>query len=236
MFKSESKLGKRANGQEAWQALLKYENNSTQRRRTLKRKLDNSKMEDGQDPHVFFVQVEQLADDLERMGEPTSKHRGICIILSGMTNEYEQIQFQAMKDSEFSLDDLKFTMRNMYVNGLHKSWRQERGSAMSADVARRDKSGLKCHSCGKTGHFQQGCTTNTKKIANAPNAHKMIKPSKKTNSIPDQVVLISQHNVMAQAAGKSSQDTPAQQTRGEGHNANAAPQERNKRGGYCFQG
>ena len=58
----------------------------------------------------------------------------------------------------------------------------------------------------------------------------------KTNSIPDQVVLISQHNVMAQAAGKSSQDTPAQQTRGEGHNANAAPQERNKRGGYCFQG
>ena len=58
MFKSESNLGKRANGQEAWQALLvKYENNSTQRRRTLMRKLDNSKMEDGQDPDVFFVQV-----------------------------------------------------------------------------------------------------------------------------------------------------------------------------------
>ena len=46
--KFESKLGKRANGQGAWRALLvKYENNSTQRRRTLMRKFDNSKMEDG---------------------------------------------------------------------------------------------------------------------------------------------------------------------------------------------
>ena len=112
-----------------------------------------------------------------------------------MTNEYEQIQFQAMKDSEFSLDDLKFTMRNMYVNGLHKSWRQERGSAMSADVARRDKSGLKCHSRGKTGHFQQGGTTNTKKIANAPNAHKMIKPSRKRTAF--QIKWCSFHNTMS---------------------------------------
>ena len=136
------------------------------------RKLDNSKMEDGQDPDLFFVQVEQLADDLEHMGEPISKHRVMDILLSGMTNEYEVVQFQAMKDSEFSLDDLQLTMRNMYVNGIHnKSGRQGRGSAMSADAARRNKSGLKCHSCGKTGHFQRERTTSTKKIANAPNAH-----------------------------------------------------------------
>ena len=81
--------------------LVKYENNSTQRRRTLMRKLDNSKMENGQDPDVFFVQVEQLADDLENMGEPISTHRVMDIILAGMSNEYELIQFQAMKDSEF---------------------------------------------------------------------------------------------------------------------------------------
>ena len=150
MSKFESKLGKRANGQEAWRALLvKYENNSTQRRRTLMRKLDNSKMEDGQDLDVLFVKVQQLADDLENMGEPISKHRVMDTIPSGMTNEYELIQFQEMKDSEFSLDDLKFTMRNMHANGLHnKSGRQGRGSAMSADAARRDNSRLKCHSCG----------------------------------------------------------------------------------------
>ena len=159
-----------------------------------------------------------------------------------MTNEYELFQFQATKDSGFSLVDLYFTMRNMYVNGLHKSWRQERGSAMSADVARRDTSGLKCHSCGKTGHCQRECTTNTKKIANAPNAHKMIKPSKKRTASTTKWCSLhntTSHNdaeCKAQAAGKSSQDTPAQQTRGERHNASAATQERNKRGGYCFQG
>ena len=92
MSKFEPKIGKRANGQEAWRALLvKYKNNSKQRRRTLMRKLDNSTMEDGQDPDVFFVQVEQLADDLENMGEPISNHRAMDSILSGMTNEYEQI-------------------------------------------------------------------------------------------------------------------------------------------------
>ena len=94
MSKFESKLGKRANGQEAWRALfVKYENNSTQRRRTLMRKLDNSKIEGGQDQDVF-VQVEQLVDELENMGEPISKHRVMDIILSGMTNEYELINFK----------------------------------------------------------------------------------------------------------------------------------------------
>ncbi|CAN0398258.1 unnamed protein product, partial [Scytosiphon promiscuus] len=107
MSEFESKLGKRADGQQAWRALLvKYENNSTQRRRTLMRKLDNSKMEEGEDPDVFFVQLDQLADDLESMGEPVTKHRVMDIILSGMTSEYELVRFQAMKDSEFSLDDL----------------------------------------------------------------------------------------------------------------------------------
>ena len=82
MSKFESKLGKRANRQEAWRALIvKYEHNSTQRRRTLMRKLYNFKMEYGQDPHVFFVQVEQLADDLENMGEPISNHRAMDLSL-----------------------------------------------------------------------------------------------------------------------------------------------------------
>ena len=65
---------------------------------------------------MFFVQVEQPADDFENKGEPISKHRVMDIIMSGMTNEHELIQFQAMKDSEFSPDDLKFTTRHMYVS------------------------------------------------------------------------------------------------------------------------
>ena len=138
-----------------------------------------------------------------------------------------------MKDSEFSLDDLKFTMRNMYVNGLHKSGRKRRGSAMTADAARRDKSGLKCHSCGKLGHFQRECTANTKKLAQTPHVHsKKFKPSKK--GATSKTKWCSLHNTTshcdaeckAQAAGKSSQDTSAQQVQGKGHNANSATEEK----------
>ena len=49
------------------------------------------------------------------MGEPISKNRVMDIIVSGLTNEYELIQFQAMKDSEFSLDDLKFTIMDIII-------------------------------------------------------------------------------------------------------------------------
>ena len=103
---------------------------------------------------------------------------------------------------------------------------------MSADASRRDKAGLKCHSCCKTGHFQQECTTNTKKIGNAPNAHNIIKPSKKgtasktkwfslQNTTPN-----NDAESKVQAAVTFSQDSPPQQTRGKGHNTNAATREK----------
>ena len=118
------------------------------------RKLDNSKNGERTRSRCVLRSSRTTADDLESMGEPISKHRVMDIILSGVTNEYEPIQYQAMKDSEFSLDYLKFTMRNMYVNELHhKSGRQGRGSAMSADAARRDKYGLNATQAAKRDIF-----------------------------------------------------------------------------------
>ena len=53
------------------------------------------------------------------------------IIMSGMPPEYDLIRFQAMKDPDFSLEELQLTMRNMHMNGFTKSKRNGRGAAMT---------------------------------------------------------------------------------------------------------
>lgn len=76
-----------ADGQGAWNGLLsKYQNTSKQRRRILMRRLDNMKMEQGQDPDVFMVQVHALKDELLTIGETTSTERLEDVVLTGITS------------------------------------------------------------------------------------------------------------------------------------------------------
>ncbi len=156
----ESKKDRRADGRGAWLALQrKYENMSSDRRQALMARLANSRMEEGSDPDIFFSKIDQLCDELEVMDERVSKHRKMDIIMSGMPAEYDLIRFQAMKDPEFSLEELQLTMRNMHMNGFTKSKRNGRGTAMSAGgLIKHDKSKVKCHSCGMLGHFKHECT------------------------------------------------------------------------------
>ncbi len=155
------KEGEFSDGQAAWRFMRdKYENNSSQRRRILMRKLDNSRMEHGEDPDNFFSRVEYLIDDLAALNEPVTQHRKMDVILNGLTSDYSLVKFQAMKDSELSLEDLMSMMRNLYVNGLTRSgYTSHRGSAMYSDGSGMtiDKSRVKCHRCGKFGHFKNDC-------------------------------------------------------------------------------
>ena len=154
-----AKKGHKADGREAWLALnRKYENTSSHRRQTLMTRLGNSRMEEGSDPDIFFRKIDQLCEELEVVDEHVSQHRKMDIIMSGMPPEYELIRFQAMKDPEFSLEELQLTMRNMHMNGYTTSKRNGRGTAMTAGSMKHDKSKVKCHSCGKLGHYQYECT------------------------------------------------------------------------------
>ena len=150
----ETKNGRRADGREAWLALSrKYQNTSSHRRQALMARLANSRMEEGSDPDIFFRKIDQLCEELELVDERVSKHRKMDIIMTGMPSEYELIRFQAMKDPDFSLEELQLTMRNMHMNGFTTSKRGGRGTAMTAGSIKFDKSKVKCHSCGKLGHF-----------------------------------------------------------------------------------
>lgn len=79
------------------------------------------------------------------------------VIMTGMSAEYGSIRFQAMKDPEISLEELQLIMRNMHMNGFTASKCKGKGTAMTAGLIKRDKLKVKCHSCGKLGHYKGEC-------------------------------------------------------------------------------
>ena len=120
--------------------------------------LANSRMEEGSDPDIFFRNIDQISEELERLGEYVSQHRKLDVILSGISSGYETIKVQVMKDPYLTLEDMKLTVQNMQMNGLVTSGRRGRGSAMTAGPARRESSKVRCYSCGELGHYKSSCT------------------------------------------------------------------------------
>lgn len=67
------------------------------------RKLDNSTMDDGRNPDLFFVQVNKLADKPKAIWEPITidSHRKMDAISEGIAGDYDLVKFLAMKNSTF---------------------------------------------------------------------------------------------------------------------------------------
>ena len=91
-------------GQAAWRATgEKYLNSSMQRRRILMRKLNGMTMRPNQDLYEYFTEVIRQRDELEHISESFTEARILDIILEGLSDEYEPIQFAAERDPEISL-------------------------------------------------------------------------------------------------------------------------------------
>lgn len=85
----------------------KYQNSSKQRHRILTLQLDNVKMSHGQDPDVFLTQVHQLRDEVVHMGVAISDERLTEIVIEGLTDDYDQIKYNAEHDPDFAFPILK---------------------------------------------------------------------------------------------------------------------------------
>ena len=129
------------------------------------RQLDGMEMVDGQDPDIFFTQLGELVQDLEVLGEHVSEERLADIVLQGMTSDYELVRFNAHKDPDYGLDEIQFTMRNMFVNeisrGQLKSRSQGQGQAMSLTTAANHGTSkqVRCFGCKELGHLKRDCPT-----------------------------------------------------------------------------
>ncbi|CAM9992874.1 unnamed protein product, partial [Sphacelaria rigidula] len=155
------------NGKSAWKGLVaKYQNPSKQRRRLLMQQLDTMTMSPGQDPDVFLAKLFQPGDELVHVGEPISDERLTGIIVDGLISEYGRIKSNAERDPEFSIGEIKSTLRNMYANRLARKATASRShgrdsstlaAAMSNSLNQPATFRAKCHSCGRPGHRMRDC-------------------------------------------------------------------------------
>lgn len=51
-------------------------------------------------PWQFFSRIEYIVGDLAALNEPVTQHREVGVVLSGLTNDYSLVEFQAMRKAQ----------------------------------------------------------------------------------------------------------------------------------------
>ena len=102
--------------------------------------------------------MEIAQDRLHDMGDHISPDRFGDLILNAFTPDYNFVRNTSFRDRQFGLEDIKFTMRNLYADLLSRSSNTPsiagRGVAMQAQD---DLHGVKCYICRKFGHRTEHC-------------------------------------------------------------------------------
>lgn len=148
------------NGQAAWKALSeKYNSYTRETRRAFHEELTNFSMEQGQDPEDFFSKIEHLWQRLDDMGETISDERFQDIILQGLPDDYRFIQDTHHRDRTFGLEEMKTTMRNMFIDTLSRRVQNAKigGREAAMHTTTRDENGVECYGCHECGKFRRNC-------------------------------------------------------------------------------
>ena len=69
------------------------------------------------DPDVFLSEINQIRDELDVLDETASTERLTTIILDAFPAEvYSTVKFEAIRDSDLSLEQIQRTMRTIFIN------------------------------------------------------------------------------------------------------------------------
>ena len=102
--------------------------------------------------------METAGDRLHDMGEHISPDRFGVLTLNALTPDYNFARKTSFKDREFGLEDIKFTMRNMYADLLSRSSiTPSIAGRVVAMQAQEDLSGVQCYTCSKFGRRTADC-------------------------------------------------------------------------------
>ncbi|CAB1102163.1 unnamed protein product [Ectocarpus sp. CCAP 1310/34] len=110
-------------------------------------------MAQGEDPDGFFITVEDVRQRPKDMVEIISDERFEDVILQAISNDYDYVRPTSFRVRHFGLEEIKTTMKSMYIDSLSRTWTKSvagRGVAMPASNG---DSIIKCFNCGQ---FRRG--------------------------------------------------------------------------------
>ncbi|CAN0535206.1 unnamed protein product, partial [Ectocarpus sp. 12 AP-2014] len=114
-------------------------------------------MAQGEDPDDFFATVEDLRERLKDVGGTISDDKFEDIILLAISNDYDFVRQTSFRVRDFGLEEIKTTLKNMYIDRLSRTSTKSvagRGVAMPASNG---DSTIKCFNCRQQGHRRRDC-------------------------------------------------------------------------------
>ena len=124
---------------------------------TLRRKLHNLKLKDGQSVQKHVKALMEIFDELSIIGDPLDEENQVVHLLASLPESYDML----VTALEASPDVPKLAVITERL--LHKERKKEKEVAGDAEVKamalkhRKARKGPKCHHCGKIGHIKREC-------------------------------------------------------------------------------
>ena len=134
-------------GVAAWKSLKeRFDGNTKEARRACREKLFSSAMRAGSDPTDFIAKMDDLRLRLADMGEEILDDTYADLLLNSFPKEFEFIKQMHHRDRSFTLDQIKQTATNFYIDELSRKSSGPsvagRGAAMAAAF-----NNVQCHRC-----------------------------------------------------------------------------------------
>ena len=125
-------------------------------RRACRENLFSSAIRAGIDPTDFIAKTDVLRLRLAGMGDDILDDTYADMLFNSFPKEFEFIKQMHHRDRSFTLDEIKPTAPNFYIDELSRKSSGpsvvERGAAMAAA-----SNNVQCHRCKAYGHYQSNC-------------------------------------------------------------------------------
>ena len=131
--------------------------------------MNNTRMRSDEDPDEYLYIMDSCRDRLNACDPPEgpTDRQHEDILLQALPPEYKAIRQAHLERGNFGLADIRRMMAAIYADNLARSrsgsFRGIAGRSAAMQAMTRDRNDIKCHFCGRVGHFKIECPLRVKK-------------------------------------------------------------------------